>query len=295
MACVRTAWLTLGANSLLLEDPTKGYFCQSLDLGYPAVREVVSNRPDQSGVDDRTSLFGARAVTVNITALQGAGARIDDVADNFAPYMDPAQRPVLHYVLDRPGAPERVLTVRAAGYSWPIVGDNQRDIQLGFVAADPIPRATTSTTVTAYAGTSLAGRNYNLTPNRVYPAGVSASTGVINIAGDVTAQPLLRIFGPLTGPQVSLLHQSGPGATYQVWFGSTFAVNPGDHVDVDSANRTCWYNGDPAQNVLTSIDWNQSILWPALPAGSRYNLTVTGTNAGATSQVQAIWIEGYLT
>ena len=48
--------------------------------------------------------MGTRVVSADITALAGAGARIDDVADNFAPFMVPSARPVLHYVLDRPGA-----------------------------------------------------------------------------------------------------------------------------------------------------------------------------------------------
>jgi hypothetical protein len=47
MTCVRSAWLVLGAKTVLLEDEAAGYFCESLDLGYPAPREVTENRPDQ--------------------------------------------------------------------------------------------------------------------------------------------------------------------------------------------------------------------------------------------------------
>src|SRR5215831_18145121 len=133
-ACARTAWLTLDTRTVYLEDLTKGYFCTELDLGYPEVREVMSNKPDAAGADDRTNLFGARVVSANITAAASAGAVIDDVADSFAPYMDPAARPVLHYVLDRPGTPERTLTLRAAAWSWPIAGPYDRDIHLQWVA-----------------------------------------------------------------------------------------------------------------------------------------------------------------
>ena len=151
-ACVRSAWLVLGNTTLALEDATKGYFCTSLDLGYPAVRDVVDNRADRNGADDRTTLFGPRAVTANITALAGAGARIDTVAAAFAPYMTPSARPVLHYVLDRPGQPQRTLTVRPAGFSWPIQGPYQRSIQLQFVAADPVAYDPTVQTATCGPG-----------------------------------------------------------------------------------------------------------------------------------------------
>jgi hypothetical protein len=296
VACVRTAWLTLGSSTVPLEDPTRGYFCSSLDLGYPTVREVTSPRPDQNGEDDRTSLFGARAVTVNITAVAGAGAVIDDVADNFAPFMDPSQRPVLHYVLDRPGTPERVLTVRASGYSWPVAGPYQRDIQLGFVAADPVARATTATTVTCWAGTASPGRAYNLGYNRAYPAGTSATTATMTVTGDVTARPLIRIYGSLTAPRVDFA-PAGGGATqwFYVHFAPSFAVNAGDWVDVDCANRTAFYNSDTTRPVLTNLDWVNSKLWPAVAAGQTYTVTCAGTNANTVSQAQMTWTEGYLT
>jgi hypothetical protein len=295
-ACVRSAWLVLGNTTLALEDATKGYFCTSLDLGYPAVRDVVDNRADRNGADDRTTLFGPRAITANITALAGAGAVIDDVADNFAPFMDPSRRPVLHYILDRPGTPERVLTVRAAGYSWPIAGPYQRDIQLAFVASDPIPRATTATTVTAWAGTSAAGRVYNLPHPRVYPAGAAATTAVMTVTGDVAAQPLLRIYGPVTGPIVTLAPYSG-GATqyFYLYFAATYAITAGNWVDVDSAARTAYYNSDPTQPALANIDWVNSKLWPTVAAGQAYRLSMTGTGTGTQTQVQATWTEGYVT
>ena len=71
--CARYAWLTLGNQSVYLEDPDLGYFCTSLDLGFPTVRAVVNNRPDQHGIDDWTALWGERAVTASITAVRSAG------------------------------------------------------------------------------------------------------------------------------------------------------------------------------------------------------------------------------
>ena len=92
-SCARRAWLTLGARTLLLEDPSSGYFCTSLDLGYPTVRAVTNNRPDDDG--------------------------IDDVADNFAPFMVPSARPVLHYVLDRAGTARELLRTLEEAFGLP--------------------------------------------------------------------------------------------------------------------------------------------------------------------------------
>jgi hypothetical protein len=268
--CGRGAWLVLGAQALNLENPAGGYFCQSLDLGYPQTRDVTSNRPDQDGVDDRTQYMGARVVTAHITALAGAGARIDDVADNFAPFMNPAARPVLHYVLDRGTNPERTLTVRGLAYSWPIAGANQRDIQLQWVAADPIARDPTVRSAIA-------------TP--------SAPT-TITSAGDVPARPRFRITGPITGPAVALTPTGGP--VWNLAFLASFTVAAGHFVDVDTQARTVYADANPAQSRLSSIDWTQSSWQWVPPAPSSTTMTLTGTATSGATNVTATWQDGYL-
>ena len=134
------------------------------------------------------------------------GQPVDDVAARFAPFMVPSARPQLHYVLDRgPDTQEKTLTVRAANYAWPISGGTRREIQLQWVAGDPIARGPTLNTATAWAGTgSVLGRIYNLVPSRAYPAGAGLpSAGTIVGHGDVAVQPYLRIFGPITDPRVT--------------------------------------------------------------------------------------------
>ena len=73
VACVRSAWLTLGTLTVLLEDMTAGYWCETLDIGAPAVRDVVSNKPDQNGVD-RTMYMGARTIGADIKTVQSVGS-----------------------------------------------------------------------------------------------------------------------------------------------------------------------------------------------------------------------------
>ena len=291
--CVRSAWLTLGALSVPLEDLTAGYACTELDLGWPAIREVINNRPDQHGADDRTRLFGPRPVSANITAVpDGGNHSIDGAASLFAPFMDPGARPVLHYVLDRPGAGERTLTVRAAGYDWPIAGAAQRDIQLAWVAADPYPRDPTIKTATAMAGSSAGGgRVYDFLFYRLYPVGGgSATVGNIRSNGDQPFGPVYRIYGPITAPNLIV----SAGTTYvQMYFVSAFTIDAGHYVDLDTNTRSVIVDGDPTKSAYAQVNWNLSI-WQKLPPGVTNLMTLHGSSTSGVTQAVATWQDVYL-
>ena len=281
MTCVRTAWLVLGANTVYLEDAAQGYFCSNLDLGYPEVREVVNNRPDQDGVDDRTRYFGSRPVTADITALHGANpaGQIDRIIGLFAPFMSPASRPVLHYVLDRPGTPERTITLRAAAFAAPISGADQRDIHLQWVAADPVIRAATTSTVTAWPPGSYAGdgRTYPLSYNRTYPAGTPGPpSAVISSPGDVPVQPVLRVYGPITAAAVTV-DTTGAGNpnphVYVVRMLAGYVIGGGAYVDIDTKNKSATLNG--TTSVLANVDWLNTT-WPVVPRPAVPRVVVAG-------------------
>jgi hypothetical protein len=296
-ACVRSAWLVLGSNTLLLEDPTKGYFCTNLDLGSPEIRAVTYPNPDRTGLTDRTMFMGGRVVEADVTAIVGAGARIDDVMDNFAPFMDPLQRPVLHYVLDRPGTPERTMTLRAVAYDTKITGPAQRDVVMQWEAGDPIAYGATQQTQTAWCGsTSGSGRTYALTFARTYPAGGSSPSGAtLSTAGDVAARPLIRIYGPITAPRLTMQIQPSASSGPYVIFFSTLVLGANQWVDIDALRRTVLLGSDPKQNALASVDWSQSA-WPYIPpAPSTVYMALSGTSTTGVTQAQATWYDGYLT
>jgi hypothetical protein len=292
---VRAAWLDWQGATIALEDEAAGYFCAALDLGAPTVREVVDNLPDADGAVDRTQFMGPRAVSADITALAGAGAVIDDVARRFGPFMVPSARPVLHYVLDvgTPDGLEHTLTVRPASYDWQLVGNVQRDIHLAWVAADPVARDALVQQAIAWAGSAtIPGRTYPLTFPRAYPAtGGSPNTAILHSDGDVPIQPAVRIWGPIGGPVVTFTPPSGP--TFRIAFLSTFMVAAGSYVDVDTRLHTAFYNGDPAQNQLVSIDWSTNS-WPILSPGIDWQMIVSGTSTTGVSQAVATWQDGYL-
>jgi len=241
-----------------------------LDIAFPAVREIMTSRPDNTGMTDRTQYFGSRVITAQIEALTGAGAQIDAVAARFAPFMDPARRPQLFYVLDRPGQPQRTLTVRPAGFSWPIQGPYQRSIQLQFVAADPVAYDPTVQTATCGPG----------------------APATITTAGVLAVRPLITVTGPVTGPTVTITPASG--TAWVLAFLSTYTIPAGHHVDIDTDNRTVVYDSNPAQPRLSSLDWTRTS-WQAIPAATTATITLTGTATSGATQARASWQDGYLT
>jgi hypothetical protein len=293
--CVRQAWLVLGGLSVPLESWAGGWFCANLDLGYPEVREVLNNRPDTDGAVDRTALMGARVVNAEIKAEAGAGGRIDAIAAQFAPFMVPSARPVLHYILDRPGTPERTLTLRAAGYGWPVQGAVERDIQLQWKAADPIIRDPTVQTATAMAGAAAgSGRTYPLLYSRTYPVGGGApSTATITSPGDVPVRPLLNIYGPVSGPVVTFTPTVGPVSRVQ--FVPAFRLDAGNYVQVDTTAKTAYLNGPGGASELAWLDWFNTA-WPVLPTlPASTTMGMAGGSTTGQTQVQAVWQDGYLT
>ena len=290
--CSRRAWLTLGDLTLPLEDETQGYYLTQLDLGFPDPRAVLDDRPDSDGQTDRTAYGSSRVVSANIVALASAGAEIDAVASMFGPFMAANVRPTLHYVLERPGASERTMIVRGSGYSWPLEGASRREIQLQWVAADGAARDVTVRSATAWAGSSsIAGRTYPLTFNRVYPAGgASPSIGVIQPGGDVVARPRFRIFGPVTGPDLRIT-LAGASVVEELRFAASFTIAAGRYVDADSHRRTIV--DDTGASVYGQVLWGQS-QWGALLPGSTYQMALLGSTTTGSTQALATWQDGYL-
>jgi len=294
--CVRQAWLTLGSLTIQLENVAGGWFCSSLDLGYPEPREVIQNRPDTDGAIDRTRYMGARIVSAEIHALAGAGARIDDIADNFAPFMVPNARPVLHYILDRPGAAERTINLRAMGYSWAVNSPVERQIQLQWKAADPTVRDPTVQTATSYTGTPTGnGRTYPLSFSRQYPAtGGAPSTGTISSPGNLLVRPLLYIYGPVTAPAVTFT-PTGSTPVSKVAFVPSFRIDAGHFVLVDTVNKTANLDGPNGASELAWLDWYNTT-WPILPIQpDTTSMAMTGSSTSGSTQAQATWQDGYLT
>ena len=288
----RAAWLVLDGQALALDDHDVGYAMTELDIGGPDVRDVVNNRPNQHGVDDRTRFMGGRVVTAKITAWPGGAVPLDDIVRLFGPYANPAVRPELHWTALSGDDLERVLVLRASSLAAPMGNPGRRDFQLAWVAADPVIRDATVKVAIAWAGASTGpGRLYALTFNRVYPPGGGAPVAAwLDVAGDVLVRPLCQLFGPITGP--GLLFTSVGIGRLTLAFKPDVVVDAGHYIEVDLDAHTARYDGDPTQDMLAEVAWGDP--WPVVgPAGGWVDYY--GSSTSGVTQCQVSWRDGYLT
>jgi hypothetical protein len=182
--------------------------------------------------------------------------------------------------------------------SSPIEGPYQRDIQLQWVAPDPIIRDPEMQSAIAWAGTLEGGRTYNLTFNRIYPVGGGAPTiPEWSPPGDLPSEPRIMIYGPITGPRVEL-RAVIPGSTATVYgtvsFESGFHIDAGRWVDVDCRTHTALLDSDPTQPVLNRLVFGDTA-WPFVWPDPYHNyMALTGGSTSGISQAQCFWQNGFL-
>ena len=300
----RVAWLTLadGTQPLYLDDWTAGYACTELDLGWPQVRDVVTNRPDAHGTDDRTKLWGSRVVTAHLEAWPGGTLTVDQVVELFGPYLDPGTRPQLHFASS--ATPERVITLRPNQFSSPMGSKPERKLQLTWVAPDPLLYGATLRTGTVIPDVGSAGRVYNLTFDRAYPPGGQGGT-ILTVTnnGDQPAWPVITVYGPATYPQVEIDYYSGPGGTVNqgrlyVPFLPTYRLNAGEWVVLDTRARAAWFKGDTTASVVGYIDQANAVWAPIPPVGANnafgWFAMLGSSMAGSVTHADIAWREAYL-
>jgi hypothetical protein len=86
----------------------------------------------------------------------------------------------------------------------------------------------------------------------------------------------------------------GPAGAAAIPFVSTFRIDAGDFVGVDTVEHRARLNDDPASSVLSALDW-PNLVWPVLPnAPAQTTMQLTAENATGLTQVVATWTDGYL-
>lgn len=293
----RSAWLTLGALSVPLDNVEGGWICQELDLGYPDVRSVNDPSPEAHGTVDRTMFFGARTVTAKLAVYDGGSVPLDSVLAQFGPFLDVGARPQLHYVTE--GNPvERVLTLRASAFSAPMGIPPRRDAQLSWIAPFPLPKDVHVKSGTTWAGGNIGNnRTYPLTHPRQYIVGGIGPpvAALLKPGGDVGARPFVSIYGPISSPVVTFTDQPSGLVSGRIAFLPGARLDAQRRVDIDTERHTAFLDGDREQSVLNLMDWVHT-LWPVLPIAPNTCLAVlTGTNTTSSSQAVISWQDVYLT
>lgn len=289
--------LRLGAETLDLSDyDTNGVYVAKVDVGQPAVREVISDLPDRDGVLDQTAYVGGRLVTLSgrIIASATAGTR-QEIIDRLSLFCRPGVRPTLTIALndDVP----RTISLRGDQCAAPIDRPGQCPFAASWKAADPRFYAADEngnpvvSSVTVYPPMSASqGRTYNLTFSRVYPSSWGGSgTAPIAVAGDYVTWPTLTIRGPCSNPVVTT--DDGDGHVAVVAFSSlTLAV--GDYVTVDTSTRAVWLNGDRNADRYSTIDVTRTVWGPLYPGAG--TVAFNAATFASPSQAAIAWTDAYL-
>lgn len=269
-----------------------GVIGQSLDLGFPVVREVSAEAPDADGTLDTTSRHGARTVTLALHLADDAD--VWALEQRLRAFLLASRRPVM-LVQQTPAAPlQRVVLrpVTAAGSlgGMPVVTD--RPIVCQWVCPSGVVESAEEHSVFAPAsgaGTE-GGRTYDLDFDRTYAGGsVIGETTVFN-AGTVAAYPLLRLYGPIGdgSDDVHVLHvESGRRLAF-----TGLTVGAGEFVEIDTRAKTVRYLGDGNDSRYDDVDFGVHEWWSLAPGPNTIRVLPDTSSPPAGAEI--VWRDAWL-
>ena len=209
-----------------------------------------------------------------------------DLLDRIAPYLHPGVVSELAYATD-PNAEVRRVRVRAADWSAPWENRWHVETTLGFVTVgSPWARGPEQSFRLSPGIEEVAGRTYDLTFDRVYPAGGGATMLRAENRGNMPAEWEATVFGPITG--FTLINT----ATGERLSFPDLSVPGGQNVVIDSGRRTVLANGDPGSSRYGAIDFARS-RWFHLRPGVNL-LRVISSSFSAPSQTHFRFADTYL-
>jgi Siphovirus-type tail component, C-terminal domain len=295
--------LELGANTLDFMDPGNGFYIDTLDLGYPAVRDDTSATPDRDGEWDDTWLFGARVVSVggSITPGPAIGSR-SAVLDTLAPFLVASARPRLVFSVD--DLAPRFVTLRPSQLSAPFTHPSVSAFTVAWSAPDPVCYSLDGRSLIIASSSAVFGRRYTdpqttgivtpmsaWIPPRVYPSmrGVQAAQAIN--AGTMNTPPVFQIFGPCTNPAV---YNDTLGAMFAVGTDTApLTLGATDVLTLDYRNRAVYVGTDPNNGGRYAyVDFGRSSWWPLVPGPNALRFVPVTAQAGA--QAVCTWNDAYL-
>lgn len=274
-----------GLDPFVLSDAT-GFDVAVLDLGFPSIRSSSDPRADADGEDDRTTYFGARAVTLSGTVVPTATETRQQVLDRLRAFLNPRRRPYLIYTLEETGDERRIRLV-ADQHAAPIERPGSAKVTVGWRGPDGVQESTTEELETAAATPALEpGRFYPRTYPLTYPASVPVGAVVVTNAGNVTTYPVLELYGPATDP---VLENVTAGAKLAF---TGLSLGVGDYLEIDTRDRTIFLNGIETASRYGFVDFSVSS-WFGLEPGEnlvRYYPAAFDVGAEARIRYRAAWI-----
>jgi hypothetical protein len=275
-----TRLLCDGLDPVDIEDWARGYVLVSVDVGSPAPRDLVADRPRADGTDDRTVHVGARAVTLSIELVESPHTR-QALVDLIAPFMHPSRRVTIETATE-PGAAPRRLLVRPeeASLTWERPGHLPIDWSFRTVGA-PWWLGEERTLDLAPAPPPP-GRTYDLSPPRSYPDAAPVIATAVN-AGSWDASWVWTIAGPVSRPR---LRNEVTGDEVVL---RGLELLDGQVAVVDGGARSVHVDG---QRRYAAIDQARTTWWSLPPGSTPVSMPVAAATAAPDAAL--VWSDTYL-
>lgn len=279
-----TLRLVDGDNSLQLY-PNPSIEIETLDLGFPDIRDDVEEFPGSDGLLDSTAYFSGRVVAVELSLFDTPLA----LADQIRSFTHPSARPYL-FIGEDEWAGERRLRVRTGQLTFsrpkglPTVGN----LQVQWRAPDGVVEDANEQTATlpAFTTAAVTGLTFPRTFPAAWPTTMNASAQTFTMAGSVPVHWTARLYGPCTGPRLTL------DTTGDVLAFPTLTLAAGDYLELDSRNHTARLNGSADASRLQYLDFTRSSWWRLRPGTNTVRYNPLSVTAGA--QAILYWRQAWL-
>jgi hypothetical protein len=212
---------------------TNKIWIDSFDLGMPAVREDMSDRPRSQGADDFTTYYGARAINLGGVLfskdLEEQATLLDNLKAHFSLFGS-AQRELVIQRLGR--VYKEFMYVRVADFSAPIE---------------------TPGNMVAWSSTLVAGdpRMYQRGTPDPHTVSFKSTKNILNNGTGINAPVVIRIVGPAEiGCGVK-----NTSLVVERDFELARAIKKGSVVEIDTLQRTVTLNGTRNMAMLKPGAW----------------------------------------
>lgn len=271
-----------------------GIFLITLDLGFPAPRDVVSDAPGRDGTLDFTSNFGARTVTAALKVKSTETTSLNAILDQLRELSTPGRRSLRMEVQRDGWDSPRNIWLRANQFSCVInkTSHISADVTLSWAGyngdmVSTIPTEYNISPLFEAAGWLVPSGDVGSVVLTV-PSGDPGSTAItvisgtgdntqtINNSGSLPVAPTFIIQGPCDNPEI---YNQTTGDKLKFL---NYSIPAGLQVIVDTANRTATVSGS---SVYSKIDQTHPPWWTLPKGDSTIQFNTDGSGDGCVLTV----------
>lgn len=260
------------------------FIVKDYDFGSPAPREVLIDKAGRPGVDDFTSLFGSRTITLQLYIMDAVEASRHQLLELLRSTCNPSHRPWL-YAQCQGWEQERRISLRGQPLSC-VVGQNHStylEVSLVYAAPygvweavdptddSPLPpyqalinpiSVTTAFSIPSGALSSAAltipsGGTAGAGPDPTIPAllitsGSNSNMTPLTTLGTAPSYPVFVVSGRCTDP---IIHNLTDNTTFSL---AGYTVPANHFVTIDMNAQTVLLDGNAGISIYSKVDWSVS-------------------------------------